>query len=257
MLTSEFHTRCEDCLIHSRLICQTTPEKTIEELAKISRIRKVKAGQTIIPESDSFDSVGNVVSGVVKLTTTLEDGRQQNVGLLFPSDFFGHPFSEESRFAYEAASDVEVCVFELHAFESMLKRHPEIEHQLLLKVLNQLDATREWLVLLGSQNAKERIASFLVLLLRRTSYVGCGKHGSNENPIIRLPIKRADIALALATTVETISRQLHNLEKQGVLRIIESNTFEILEPDRLCHLAGHDEWLKDWRIPALKSAKVS
>lgn len=251
MLTSEFNTRCERCLIHNRMICHSTSDQVIEELSKISRIKKVKAGQTIIPESDSFDVVGNVVSGVVKLITTLEDGRQQNVGLLFPSDFFGHPFSETSRFAYEAASDVEVCVFELHAFEALLKRHPEIEHQLLLKVLNQLDSTREWVVLLGSQNAKERICSFLVLLLRRSSYTGCTKQGFNQHPIIRLPIKRSDIALALATTVETISRQIHNLQKQGVLKILESNTFEIIEPDRLCHLAGHDEWLKDWSVPAL------
>ena len=70
MLTSEFHTKCEDCLIHSRLNCQTTTDKTIEEIAKISRIKEVKAGQTIIPESESIDIVGNIVTGVVKLTKT-------------------------------------------------------------------------------------------------------------------------------------------------------------------------------------------
>ena len=188
---------------------------------------------------------------------TQEDGQQQNVGLLFPSDFFGHPFADTSLFAYEAASDVEVCVFELHAFEAVLKRHPEVEHQLLLKVLNQLDSTREWLVLLGSQNVKERIASFMVLLLRRTSYVGCGRNTSNEPPIIRFPIKRSDIALALATTVETISRQIRRMENQGILRIIDSNTFEIQEPHQLCQLAGNDEWLKEWQVPAVQSSKVS
>jgi CRP/FNR family transcriptional regulator len=247
ILTPEYllHNKCSNCSVHNRRICSTAGSAAAEELNRLGRIRHIPAGQTITTENAYADFYGNVVSGVVKITKTLKDGRQQIVGLLFPSDFFGRPFQDVSRFSFEAATDLEICVFERHAFEALLKRHPEVEHELLKVFLNELDATREWSVLLGCQKTRERIAGFLLMLLRRNGFRGCSKDGQDANGIINLPISRKDIAMYLGMTLETISRQLQAMSRAGILKRIDSNQFEILLPRRLAEIATHEEWLID------------
>lgn len=245
---TQYGTRCDTCAIHNKAVCRSVDTPGVVELNRISRIKKVSAGETILSEKSPADLVGNVISGVVKLAKTLEDGRQQVVGLLFPSDFFGHPFAEETSCSFEAASDVELCIFERHAFEALLNRHPEIEHEILLKVLTELDAAREWMVLLGCQNAKERLASFFLMLLRRSPSIGCAALGLSPATIVKFPIGRKDIAMFLGTTLETISRQIQAMSKSGILKIIDGNTFEILSPRRLAETACHKEWLADYPI---------
>jgi CRP/FNR family transcriptional regulator len=245
------HTKCDTCPIHHRAICKSAEGSGIERLQKLGRTRTIPAGQTILVEDSDIQFVGNVVSGVIKISKTLEDGRQQVVGLLFPSDFFGRPFANTASFSLESASEVELCVFERHSFEKLLHDYPEIEHELLVKVLNELDATREWMVLLGCQSAKERVASFLLMLLRRSTNTGCEHRDLRPSPIIRFPINRKDIAMFLGTTLETISRQIQALSRAEIIRIIDGNTFEILSPHRLAQTAGHEEWLDDF--PTSKS----
>lgn len=243
-----YYTRCDRCAVHNRSICGSSSQAA-QELEKISRIRHFSPGQTIVAEYSESGFVGNVVRGVVKLQRTLEDGRQQVVGLLFPSDFFGHPFRDTTSFSFEAASDVELCVFDRKAFEAILQRHPEVEHEILIKALTELDAAREWMVLLGCQSARERVASFLLMLLRRAKTAGCGQADKTSPRMIRFPIKRKDIALFLGTTLETISRQIQWMVRRGILHGVDANTFEVLNPGELARVAAHEEWLWEHDVP--------
>lgn len=238
--------KCDTCPIQNRAICKAASHPAAQELEKISRNRLVSAGQTILAQESEIGFVGNVVSGVVKLSKTLEDGRQQVVGLLFPSDFLGRPFAATSPFSIEAATDVELCIFDRIAFETLLARYPEVEHELLQQVLTDLDAAREWMVLLGCQNSKEKLASFLLMLLRRSGHAGCANHKFGTAPVVTFPINRIDIAMFLGTTLETISRQLTALSKAGIVGIVDGHNFEILRPRSLALTAGHEEWLIDW-----------
>lgn len=239
-------TKCDTCAVHNRSICGAASGQALLELEKLSRTRCVTAGQTIVNEKSEVEFVGNVVTGVMKLSKTLEDGRQQVVGLLFPTDFFGPIHEDVSQFSLEAASNVELCVFERHAFEALISRHPELEHEILMRVLTDLDATREWLVLLGSQSSREKIAGFLLMLLRRASHRGCARSGHDLNQVVAFPISRNDIAMYLATTLETISRQLNWLARTDVIRIIDNKHFEIIRPRQLAEIASKEEWLKDF-----------
>jgi CRP/FNR family transcriptional regulator len=240
---ASFRTRCDQCAIHNRAICSRASSAAAQELQSLSRIRRFSAGQVIIGERTQSGFLGNVVSGMVKLCKTLEDGRQQVVGLLFPSDFFGRPFEEQSPFSFEAATDVEICVFERQAFETLLERFPEVEHELLVQVLTELDAAREWMVLLGCQSAREKVASFLLMLLRRSTLIGCEKAGKPDAPIVTFPVSRRDVALYLGTTPETVSRQVQWMSRNNIIKIIDGQTFEITNPQKLALTAAREEWL--------------
>jgi CRP/FNR family transcriptional regulator, anaerobic regulatory protein len=229
--------------------CRELDAPLKHELARISRIRKFRAGETIIGELDEIDFVGHVVAGVLRLEKMLLDGRQQIVGLLFPGNMFGRPFARSSAVSIEAASDVTLCCRDKASFESLVSRYPELEHRMLLGLMRELDMSQEWLLLLGRQTVLERVAAFLVILWNG------GKASapmSRVKPRVTVPISRKDVAAYLGTTVETISRSVQELARGRVIRIINPQDFEILDPDRLLHLSGKEaaEALPDLMLEA-------
>ena len=82
---------CSECGIRSRALCCALSPEQLAALNRISYRRRFPPGQ-LISGIETEDWFANVLSGVVKLTKTLADGRQQIVQLLFPSDFLGRPF---------------------------------------------------------------------------------------------------------------------------------------------------------------------
>ena len=99
----ESTTRCNTCAIRNRAICDALSTSEIQSLNRISRRKLVPSGQTILGEGDAHTIFANIVSGVVKLTKTLDDGRQHIIGLLFASDFLGRAFRKDNPYFAEAA----------------------------------------------------------------------------------------------------------------------------------------------------------
>ncbi len=242
--------KCENCAINNRAICRAAPKEAVGELNRISHIKNFTKGQTIIAQGESSEIVGNVVSGIVKVLSSFEDGRQQIVGLMFPSDFFGRVFDSQSKFSYEAATDVSVCAMARQDFENLLARHPEIEHELLITILDELDAMREWLALIHCRTTMQRVATFLQILANRDRNHDCRDPGVHGNLHISLPISRRDIATYLGTTPETLSRNIQSLSRQKVIRLVNARQFEIVDPPRLAKFAGdaliHVQLPADW-----------
>ena len=185
-------------------------------LAKTSSKHRIEPGVELVGDSESVESFSNVLAGVVKLTKTLSDGRQQIVGLQFAPDFIGRPFKIESALNAEAATEVSLCSFPKSAVERMMKESPELEHRLLRQTLRELDEARDWMVTLGRKTAGEKVASFLLLIARNIDPTAVPDGGTTS---FDLPLTRADIADFLGLTIETVSRQLTKLRAEGVIRI--------------------------------------
>src|SRR3546814_9402944 len=63
---------------------------------------------TLFPYTTLFRSVvANVLDGVLKLVVAAADGREQIVGVVFPSDFIGRPFGKESPRSEEHTSELQ------------------------------------------------------------------------------------------------------------------------------------------------------
>ena len=88
------HIACETCAIRHRAVCGALSNEEISHLNAIARFKRYSPGQNILRDNDEPSFFANVVGGVVKLTKSLADGRQQIVGLQFPSDFLGRPFRD-------------------------------------------------------------------------------------------------------------------------------------------------------------------
>ncbi len=220
--------RCDTCAVRHKAICAVLSKEELHDLNRIARQRIVPVGQVISGGGDDV-VFANIVSGVIKLTKTLSDGRQQIVGLQFPPDFLGRTYGKPGTYFAEAATDVELCAFPKDGFKSMLKRYPDLEHRLFENTLDELDAAREWMLLLGRKTAQEKVASLLLMIARRVPSIGCAHTEEMNFSQFTLPLTRADIADYLGLTLETVSRQMTRLKSLGIIELVENR--EITVPD--------------------------
>lgn len=190
--------------------------------------RVFSAGADIMRAGERADFFGTVVDGVVKLTRSLPDGRRQMVGLLFPGDFVGHVMRREVDYDASAATEVTMCVYPRAAFQALMADSPGLQARLLALTLNELDAAQEQLLLLGRKSAREKVASFLLALLRR----------SKDGVSARLPLSRAEIAEYLGLTIETVSRQMTGLREAGVIAFDGQRDIRAPDIERLAAEAG-------------------
>ena len=188
----------------------------------------------MIGDAEPVESYSNVLSGVVKLTKTLSDGRQQIVGLQFAPDFLGRPFKSESDVRAEAATGVSLCSFPKVTVERMMKEAPALEQRLLRQTLKELDEAREWMVTLGRKTAAEKVANFLLLIARNIDPAA----PSDRKVKFNLPLTRADIADFLGLTIETVSRQLTKLRAERIIQIENNRTITVHDIARLIARSG-------------------
>lgn len=231
-------TSCQVCDLHHLGLCEALSENAIDALRRLARRRTVPAGTRISEEGDRSREVHLLLSGVVRLAKMLPDGREQIVGLLQPSDFLGCAFAETCNFSATALRDSELCSFDKAAFEGLLLSHPDLEHAFLREVLTELEAARDWMVVLGSKSGIERVASFLALVINRADRHGCPHSRKGTRPVYELPLTRVDIGSFLGLSLETVSRQVSKLVAEGVIELIDPRHFRVLDGERLCELSA-------------------
>lgn len=208
---------CDICPIRYRAVCAHCENDELEDLEVMKFYRSYEAGQVVVWAGDKMDFVGSVVAGMAGLTQQMEDGRTQMVGLLLPSDFLGRPGREVAAYTVTATSDLMLCCFRRKPFERLLIDNPRIAGRLLEMTLDELDAARDWLLLLGRKSAREKIASLLMILARREAALI--KQRPAGRIAIELPLTREAMADYLGLTLETVSRQISALKRAGVIAL--------------------------------------
>jgi CRP/FNR family transcriptional regulator len=118
--------------------------------------------------------------------------------------------------------------------------YPEIKHHLFERTLDELDAARDWMLLLGRKSAEEKVASFLLMLARRRVFAGCSHQGGLAATQFELSLRRMDMADFLGLTIETISRQLTRLKAAGIIRMIDTRTINVPDVGILAKAAGRE-----------------
>jgi len=223
---------CAACTVRHRGICGALKDHQLRELASRTSKRCIEAGRTLQADGEEVATYANLLKGVVKLSKTLQDGRQQIVGLQFPPDFIGRPFGRENQLSAEAVSDVEVCTFPRAVLEDMVNRHPELEHQLFQQTLLELDEARDWLLAIGRKTARERVASLLYMVATHVPTVSPLQSHQQRSVTFDLPLTRADMGDFLGLTIETVSRQFSRLRQDGIINV--ENSRHITVPDMQC-----------------------
>ena len=207
---------CQACAVRNRAICADLDVEEVALLNRIGRRRRLTAGERLLWEGDEAVLVANVLEGVLKLSSQTSDGKEQILGLAYPSDFLGRPFGSSTPYDVEALGEAMVCVFQRSDFDRFAREHPRFEHKLLERTLSELDRTRRWMLLLGRMNAEQKLATFLLELSERLEPATCSfEPGATDT--VELPLSRQQIADVLGLTIETVSRQFTRLKGEGVI----------------------------------------
>lgn len=221
---------CADCPIRYNAVCSTCEPDELAELEGIKYYRSYAAGRPIFFAGDPLESVGSIVSGVASLTRTMPDGRVQMVGLLLPGDFMGRPHRHTIECDVVAETDVMLCCFRRKPFEKLIEDTPHVGQRLLEMTLDELDAAREWMLVLGRKTAREKIASLLYMIATRMAAL----NPTDPKPTaFKLPITRETMANYLGLTIETVSRQMSSLKKDNLIAFEDRRDIRVPDMDNL------------------------
>lgn len=225
---------CRACEARHGGVCGSLTPQQLSELSRYTSRRTIQAGGELHGQGQPVHSYANILHGVVKLTKTMPDGRQQIVGLQFAPDFTGRPFSRESALSAEAATDTEICAIPKAALDRLVDNSPDLGRRLHSQALIELDEARDWMLTLGRKTAREKVASFLYLI---ATHIDPNKA---EVRRFELPLTRQDIGDFLGLTIETVSRQITKLRQEKVIHVESNRSVTVHDIRRLAAMAGVD-----------------
>lgn len=214
--TSSSSSFCAICEVRKASICAELSPDEMKAVSQTMAHLPVKDAQTLIKEGEASEYLYVVVSGSFRLVRMLEDGRRQIVGFAFPGDYLGMGEAVSNDYSVEALEPSLVCRFSQSFLEEMSDRHTGIKDRLIAKGRTELHKAQDHIVILGKQNAEERVMTFLNMLRAQL-----------RTDEIYLSMSRQDMADYLGLRLETLSRTLTKLRKAGEIARIEGRVVEL------------------------------
>jgi len=165
----------------------------------------------IYGEGEPADYIYKVLSGTVRTSKVLSDGRRQIGAFYLPGDTFGLEADLEHTYCAEAMGDASVLVVKRSAVAAEAQRNGHVARELWAATARELARAQNHLTLL-IKSAQERVAAFLLEMADRVP----------DTAGIELPMSRQDIADYLGLTIETVSRTLTQLESKAAIELPRS-----------------------------------
>lgn len=216
-MESIFHrASCLHCRLSTLCLPYGLKQDEISQLESIvKRKRPIKSDELLFRQDEDCNSLYAVKSGSFRSFITDCDGSEQTIGFYLPGELMALDALKDghlhcSVIALETAS---VCELPLQDLNELCSHIPSLQSQLMRIIGTQIVSDHDKIVLLGNRSAQEKMATFLLMLSQR--YNALGYSGTEFN----LTMRRHDIANFLGLTIETVSRQLGNLSKTGVITV--------------------------------------
>ncbi len=204
---------CDLCSVREKSICADLLPREFALVEKIIARRAAPKNRALMSEGEPNDALFVVVQGSFRLTKHLEDGRRQVTGFLFPGDFAGLRPTPANAYAAEALEDSLVCTFPHSFLDTIAADSPGVKDRLIARGQTEYHKAQDHILLLGRKTAQERVAAFIEMLDK-----AIGEDGGEDTRFVPLPMSRQDIADYLGLRLETLSRIMGALKKQGVIR---------------------------------------
>jgi CRP/FNR family transcriptional regulator, nitrogen fixation regulation protein len=181
----------------------------------------------IFGESEPAEYLYKVVSGGVRTSKILSDGRRQIGDFYLPGDIFGLEFGATHALSAEAVTDTKVLVIKRSTLNALAERDASVSAQLFALTGRELRRAQERIVLLV-KSAQERVAGFLLEMSDRLA----------RDNAIELPMSRQDIADYLGLTIETVSRTLTSLESAAAIELTTARRIRLRNRNALSRMNG-------------------
>jgi CRP/FNR family transcriptional regulator, anaerobic regulatory protein len=219
--------------VRDRAACAALGDDERRDLAKLGHHRRLKRGETLFGAGDDNAVSATLIKGALKVSAFDENGTEHIVSLIHPAGFAGELFAPTAHYDIVALTDCELCVFPRAEYERALHRFPKLGQALLRRSSEALTESRELLAAVSGRSASQRLAGFLLSLARAANDTEC--HLASDFDLV---LTRGEIASLLGLTIETVSRQLTRLEKEGLIRREGARGIRLEDAARLARLAS-------------------
>ena len=183
-------------------------DREIGGLGLAGTVVNITQDREIYAEGTPAGSFYKVVSGVVRTCKFLSDGRRQIDAFYRPGDIFGIEADAEHSLSAEAVCDCILIAYRRRGVDLAMAGGAGAD-QLFDHLLRRVAQTQEHALLLGRRSALEKVAAFLVDWADQ----------SENRKVVSLAMTRQDIADYLGLTIETVSRTLSQLERDGLIEM--------------------------------------
>lgn len=192
-----------------------------------ARERKFKNGEYIFRQGDSTANLYLLLEGSVMLAKDFSSGKRSVLYTVHEGDVFGEMFgfSNETEFWYDAVASGSVRLMEIPwKFFYGFCSNACHKHQDVLKNMLNIQADNNFvmvkkLYLLSGKTLRERIAMWVLDSARRTDS-------------FKASMNREELADYLGTTRPSLSRELMNMQEEGLIEVTRSD-FTILNREGL------------------------
>jgi CRP/FNR family cyclic AMP-dependent transcriptional regulator len=176
--------------------------------------RRFRANDVVLMEGDPSDHVHVLVSGWVRVSTIVEDGREVLFGLRGPGEVLGDLAAVTGLPRTASVRAIEPCiVFQLTGaqFIDVLRVRPEIALATIKTVAARLRNAESARVDSAAFDVSRRVAVHLVRLAE--------EHGRviPEGVVIEASLSQADIAAQVGAARRTVARALGVLRERGIV----------------------------------------
>lgn len=181
-------------------------EQHRRELAEICSLKKVKKRDYLFHEGENGNSMFLLVDGNIQLHKNTEDGREVVIRVVKPLDMFAEVvLFERDRFpvSARAVATAQVLVFPREGIHRLLAEEDFRNDFIALLMAKQRYLT-ERIQELTTKDVECRFFTFL-------------KNQYGEKELIHTPLSKKDIAAAIGTTPESLSRLILRLTDEKII----------------------------------------
>jgi CRP/FNR family transcriptional regulator, anaerobic regulatory protein len=179
----------------------------------------------VVRMGETATSLYTLRSGVVKLVRNTVDGRQRIVRVLRPGDVIGLEALMGPTYDSDAIAltPVKVCRLPLQVILRLNRETPRLHQRLLERWHRSLKEADDWLADLNFGNARQRVAGLLL------------KMRTEADPALTTIFSREDMGAMLDLKLETVSRTLNALIREGVIEPLDKTGrhYRIAQPQAL------------------------
>jgi CRP/FNR family transcriptional regulator len=201
---------CARCGIRDLMLFSGLPETAFtSDLEPIDHFL-FPAGTPLYQEGQDEGVIFTIRKGLIKLMALTEKGEQRIVRLAGAKSAIGLELLDAGntyRHTAIAVGDADVCRIPVNTIDLLNARFPTLCDQIRQRLQDQLDRADEWIVNLATGPAKQRIANLLLFML---------KHSTGQNDVFPM-LGGNDMAAIIGASPETVSRNIADLKRQGVL----------------------------------------
>lgn len=192
-----------------------------------TNIRIVWKGEVLVDEGDPCDGIGMIIEGQLAMQKYYSSGDYVTLGLLGAGETFGEHLIFGTKktypFSIEAVTNAKIIFISKEILLTLLNRSPEIMQNFLAVLSDRIQAQNQRILLLSQKSLRQKIASYLLELLRdqleQEGETPRSARRTLSTEAVELPVSKEVVARLLAMPRPSFSRELISMERDGLIRV--------------------------------------